>query len=71
MTSLQKPFQRLLRVWKLGMALGPLINDAAVHKVESFVQDAISKVIIKQAGLKLQENVLILTLNLSFSFCVS
>ncbi|KAL8529774.1 hypothetical protein ACS0TY_006998 [Phlomoides rotata] len=28
-------------------------------------------VIIKQAGLKLQENVLILTLNLSFSFCVS
>ncbi|KAL9249905.1 Succinate-semialdehyde dehydrogenase, mitochondrial-like protein [Drosera capensis] len=26
-----------------GVAQGPLINDAALHKVESFVQDAISK----------------------------
>ncbi|CAK9179669.1 unnamed protein product [Ilex paraguariensis] len=26
-----------------GVAQGPLINDAAVHKVDSFVQDAISK----------------------------
>ncbi|KAJ6357395.1 hypothetical protein OIU78_005281 [Salix suchowensis] len=49
MTNLQMLSQKLFRVCKLGdgfsegVMQGPLINEAAVQKVESFVEDAIFK----------------------------
>ncbi|GKD74105.1 succinate-semialdehyde dehydrogenase, mitochondrial-like protein [Tanacetum coccineum] len=45
MRNLRVPFQRLFRTLKSATVLvkGPLINEAAVEKVDSFVQDAVSK----------------------------